>query len=67
MPASVATQTVVAVVVFGRFPLPPVAAAQNGLLLAAGGLVQLALVSAPRGGRFRAERRRGTRRVPGRS
>lgn len=58
VPASVAVQTVVAVVVFGRFPLPPASAAQNGLLLAAGGLIQLALVSAPRhGGRFRAERR----------
>jgi uncharacterized membrane protein YccC len=57
VPSAVATQTAVAYVVFGRFPLPFSSAAQNALLLAAGGLIQLVLVSSVRGrGRFRAER-----------
>ncbi|HEX7353317.1 MAG TPA: hypothetical protein VF288_00605, partial [Mycobacteriales bacterium] len=57
VPSAVATQTAVAYVVFGRFPLPPSPAAQNALLLAGGGLLQLVLVSSARGsGRFRAER-----------
>ncbi len=58
LPAVVATQAVVAYVVFGRFPLAAGAAADQGLLVAAGGLVQVVLVSTVRGrGRFRAERR----------
>ncbi|HEY5334624.1 MAG TPA: FUSC family protein [Mycobacteriales bacterium] len=57
VPAAVATQTAVAYVVFGRFPLPLPSAAQNALLLAGGGVIQLVLVSSARGrGRFRAER-----------
>lgn len=57
VPAAVATQAAVAYVVFGRFPLPLPSAAQNALLLAGGGLLQLVLVSSARGrGRFRAER-----------
>lgn len=57
VPSAVATQTAVAYVVFGRFPLPFSSAAQNASLLAAGGLIQLVLVSSVRGrGRFRAER-----------
>jgi uncharacterized membrane protein YccC len=58
LPAVVATQAVVAYVVFGRFPLAAGAAADQGLLVAAGALVQVVLVSTFRGrGRFRAERR----------
>lgn len=57
VPAAVATQTAVAYIVFGRFPLPFSSAAQNALLLAAGGLIQLVLSTAQGRGRFRAQRR----------
>ncbi|MEO7125809.1 MAG: hypothetical protein ABI382_09665 [Nakamurella sp.] len=56
VPAAVATQTAVAYIVFGRFPLPLSSAAHNALLLAAGGLIQLVLSTAKGRGRFRAER-----------